>query len=333
MQRIILTGGAGYIGSILNTLIDRNHYEVIIIDPCWFGTEPIDNQHHFVSYERFKKYQNFIPGDICIHLGGLSNDPMADYSPIANDNINFYLTKRIAEDFGEADGGRFIFASSASVYGYTDEIVDEGSFVNPKSAYATSKVAAEMCLKAASKEFDFNLVILRKGTLMGVSRRMRYDLVVNTMVKTAIQTSKIFVTGAKAYRPLASVKDAAECYNFLIDCELPEKWNIYNLVHENITIGDLAELISGVVGEVEIDDLKMEECRSYFMKGNKLTELGFTPKTTIAETVQEVLDYTNANNIDLNDPIYYNIKWLQTYESVCKFMGIDFDLERMYYNG
>jgi len=335
-MRCIVTGGLGYIGTIVVDRLLKSGHEIVVIDPCFFGHNK--GTLDLAYYSKYTDFPGFEEGDTIVHLGGLSNDPMANYDPVANTKINTGFTAELAEDFSKVKGKRFIFASSASVYGYVDHPVNEMEPINPNSAYAESKYHAEEKLLQLHEDHGFELVILRKATVMGKSPRQRLDLVVNAMVTSAFIKGEIHLdAGGETWRPLVHVDDVARCYEFFVEKEeVPSEQRelIFNLVHKNYRISELGLYIKHLLsknGEIRIvSDYDSKECRSYLMDGSKLENYGFHTKEGVMKAVNEIWKSLVTGEIDPTDPIYYNIKWLHMAERICNCWGYKFNLvERM----
>ena len=253
-------------------------------------------------------------------MGSLSNDPTADFDPKANHEINCIGTVKVAEACKKAGVKRMTLASSAAVYGFhVDSIADERFKTDPQSEYAQSKLDAE---KAILKMTDKNFcpVILRQATVYGFSRRMRWDLVVNTMTKDAFAKHKIFVFCAgDSWRPLVSALDVARAH---IKCiEAPEskvKGEIFNVVYKNFRILELAHWIKDALKEkLRNVDIEVQfgtvESRSYRISGDKIKDaLGFEPKLSVEAAAREILAILQKGRYnDFSNPIYYNIEWMK----------------------
>lgn len=322
-QTVLVTGGAGYIGSILVRELLGQGYNVRVFDALYFGRHPLSD-----VVDRIE----IIQGDVrqfpekalkgcssVIHMGSLSNDPTADFDPKANHEINCEGTKRVAEACKKTGVKRMTFASSAAIYGFhVAGIADEEFRPNPQSEYARSKLDAESALLKMAND-DFCPVILRQATVYGLSSRMRWDLVVNTMTKDSFDKGKIIVfCEGENWRPLVSVNDVAKAH---IKCiEAPEsivRGQIFNLVHENLMILELAGLMKGYLDKrrkVQVEVLSgSKESRSYRISGEKMKQvLGFEPKESIGSAANEMYDaILKGKYSDFDNPIYYNIEWMK----------------------
>src|SRR5215469_14882231 len=222
-MRILITGGAGYLGSVLvPKLLVRGH-EVKVLDIGYFGLGPLralrpaieivrDDIRRFLSDAEFR--EEMLEGcDCVIHLAAISNDPSAELHPELTDEVNFQTTIAIAEACKKA-GIRFLFSSSCSVYGEAEGELTEESTVNPLTVYAVSKVKSDQVLMQMADD-RWKPVILRNGTLFGYSPRMRFDLVVNIFAMTSALYHVIRVFGeGRQWRPFLHVQDCARAFVF-----------------------------------------------------------------------------------------------------------------------
>ncbi|MFA6888201.1 MAG: SDR family oxidoreductase [Candidatus Woesearchaeota archaeon] len=339
-KKILIVGGAGYVGSILTKELLERGYAVKVLDRLFFGT---------VGIEDVKEKIELVVGDIrhisptvlddveaVINLSGLSNDPTAEYNPEANYEMNTIATAKLAQLCKQKGIKRYIFASSCSIYdiGETNEdkdvILDETSVVSPKAAYSRSKYEAEKLILAMQDQ-NFCPVILRKGTIYGFSPRMRYDLVVNTFIKDAISKGKITLYyGGEMWRPLVEVRDVAKAYIAVLQADEEKvKGQIFNVVFKNFRIAELALHVqktlreNGIAVEI-ITDYTYKGVRNYRVSGKKIQSiLNFTPSISIEESVKNMLDNIKKHNYhDFDNPRYYNIKWMQMLEEADKIIKV-----------
>ena len=331
--KILVTGGGGYIGVVIAEELLERGYTVKLLDTFYWGMEPI---------KQIKDKVELIKADIrdvdkkvlkgvkaVIHQAGLSNDPMAEFNPEANHEINTVATYRFAKLCKENGIKKFTFASSGSIYDKgllaEDNMQDENSKVTPKAAYSTSKFNAEQeLLKLADK--NFCPVIFRQGTVYGFSPRMRYDLVVNTMLKTAMMTNKLIVfCGGEQWRPLVDVRDVAEAH--ILALEAPSDkvcGQIFNLVYKNYRVLELAHWVQKVLRELkgmnpEIEvDYSPRKDRSYRVSGEKIKKvLNWEPKTSVEESLKEMIKKIDEYGYtDWMNPKYYNITWMKLLNDV-----------------
>lgn len=325
---ILITGGAGYIGSLLTAALAKKGHNVKVYDQFYFGKEPLQHLNGFVT--RVKGDIRNLPNDLfenvssVIHLAGLSNDPTAEFNPKANFEINTEATVRLANAAKKSGVKRFIFASSASIYDLGLEkkhnMKNEKSKVNPKAAYSLSKRKAEKSLLKFSDK-NFCVTSLRKGTVFGFSPRMRYDLVVNTMVKNALSKGKIIVfCKGLQWRPLVDISDAVSAYELALEAPFKKiNGEIINISLDNFLMKDLANIVQKTLKKYfglninvlfEQDDRKDRSYKVSTEKAKKL--LGFSPKRSIEESVIDLVKKIQKGIFnDFENPLYYNIRWMQ----------------------
>ena len=332
MKKILLVGGGGYVGSVLAQELVERGYAVRILDRFYFGRQGIEGIRDRVEIVEgdMRHPPPEIFGDVhtVVNIGGLSNDPTAEYNPKANHEMNTVATLTLAKLCQEHGVPRYLFASSCSIYdrGVADEerdvLLDETSEVDPRAAYSSSKYAAERELLAMASP-NFTVVAMRKGTLYGFSPRMRYDLVVNTFVKDAL--SRGYMTlhfGGEMWRPLADVRDAAQAYILLIQADAKiVNGQIFNLVYRNFRISEVAlrvrEALKGVGISADIrTDYSYKGVRNYRVSGRKMeVTLSFRPAISIEESVQNMVEEIRRLNYgDFDNQRYYNIRWMRTLE-------------------
>jgi nucleoside-diphosphate-sugar epimerase len=321
--RILLIGGAGYIGSgLLPKLLDRG-YEVRLLDSFIFGhasiVDYLDHPRLQIIREDFRQVDTLVQAmkgiDAVIHLGAIVGDPACALDADLTVEVNLVATRTIAE-IAKGNGiRRFIFASTCSVYGASDELLDERSALNPVSLYAKSKIASEsVLLKLRSSEFV--PVILRFGTIYGLSGRTRFDLVVNLLTAKALVDGEITVFGSDQWRPFLHVEDAGRAV--LSALEVSEdrlRPGIFNVGsdEQNLTLGQVGRIINDMVpsAELKITDDNVDR-RNYRVSFRRIREwLGFQPKWTVEAGIQQVIDAIQSGKVvDYHNPIYSNVKVL-----------------------
>ena len=328
MKRVLVTGGAGYLGSILcRKLLDKG-YSVRCFDRLYFGTEPIKS---IMKNKRFELIKGNIlniddfPGllkdvDSVAHLAGIANDPTAELDPQLTDKVNFEATVHLAKSAKSNGIKRFIFASSCSVYGKSlADVVTEESPVNPVSVYAESKVKAEKEIIALAGA-DFHPLSLRQATLYGVSPRMRVDLAINLMVLHALTKKRIFIWGGgEQWRPFLHVEDAADAFVHCLGVPLADiSGKIYNLgsTKDNLKIIDLANIVKDSLGSVSLDIIpENSDKRSYCVNCDKIVkELKWSPKKKIEDSIGDLAGFFSPiKEKALDNSAYYNIRTVQNF--------------------
>jgi len=311
-MKILLAGGAGYIGSKLAPhLLDRG-YEVDVIDLFWFGDflpdkiSKINKDIFDITREEVTKY------DQIIFLAGLSNDPMAEYSPSLNFIHNASAPAYLGYIAKQAGVKKFIYASSCSVYGYTEnELYDEKSPAVSNYPYGISKLQGEQAVLQMIDD-HFSVICLRQGTVSGYSPRMRLDLIVNTMFKCAMLDREITVHNPAIWRPILSINDAVTAYVRAIESN--DSINgVFNVASGNYTVGEVADLVKTSI-ESKMDkkiELKIEhrqDYRNYKVSIEKARNiLSFKPRYDIDGIIQDLVEHYDQFN-DLTNDQYYNIE-------------------------
>jgi len=315
MKNILIVGGAGYIGTRLSNHLFDLGYKVHVIDNFWFG----DKLNPSISKEK-KSLWDIKPAeltsyDAIMFLAGLSNDPMAMFRPDLNFIENSSAPMYLAFIAKEAGVKRFVCASSCSVYGFTkNKTLNESSLVKPAYAYGISKLQCERGLETLEDD-NFKPIVFRKGTVGGWSPKMRYDLVVNTMLKSAFTTQKIVVNNPKIWRPLIDIRDVIQGYQKALEADLNVS-GVYNLSGGNLTIGQLGEAIHGELRKrgyvVDLAINENNDVRNYKVSTEKVEdELGFKSQFTPLDSLAEILDNIDPLSYNFNDDEYSNITTFQ----------------------
>jgi nucleoside-diphosphate-sugar epimerase len=324
-QTILVAGGAGYIGSVLlPKLLDRG-YRVRLLDRFYFGNQSLDAikdrlESIVVADVRDIPATALDGVDGVINLSGLSNDPTAEFDPEANWQMNAIATENLGRMCVERGIERYVFASSCSLYdGMPPGMHDETAPIQPRAAYATSKRYGEEKLLELADD-GLCPVLLRNGTVYGYSPRMRFDLVVNTFVKDALLKGKLMLHGGGwMWRPLVDIRDVSDAMIAAYEAPAEKvKGEIFNVLHSNYQIRELAMLVAGSV-QLTGRDVTLEEVpaptltRDYECSNAKLsTTLGFIPRHSVLEAVADlVARYDDAQPAQLTDPRNYNIRWLE----------------------
>ncbi|MEW6718186.1 MAG: SDR family oxidoreductase [Chloroflexota bacterium] len=340
MSKVLLVGGAGYVGSILAEELLERGYAVKILDRLYYGRDGLrvvhDRVELIVGDMRSAGAEVLEGVDAVINVGGLSNDPTAEYNPLANHEMNTVSTRKLAEFCKERGISRYVFASSCSIYDrgvgndHQDVLQDETSEVAPRAVYSRSKYEAERSLLEMAGD-QFCPVILRKGTIYGFSPRMRYDLVVNTFVKDALTRGYLTLHyGGEMWRPLVDVRDVARAY--IAALEAPDekvRGEIFNVSFQNIRVSELALRVrealrqAGVSVEIR-PDYGYKGVRSYRVSPRKIeTVLGVHSKVSIEESVVDMVEKIKQYGYDdFDNPKYYNIRWMRLLEEAQEIIQV-----------
>ena len=300
-MRVLLTGGAGYIGNVMaRYLLDRG-FDVVVLDRLFFGVEPIRDllgeKRYMLIHDDVRWFDPSILNniDVVVDMAAIANDPAGKLNPEFTMDINYRGRVRVARLARKHGVERYIYFSTCSVYGYQKGIVDEKSNLNPLTTYAKAAALGEKeILPLASR--NFIVTIVRPATVYGYSPRLRLDLVVNTMTFTLFMEGKVKVFGGTQYRPLVHVRDVARAIEMIIDAE-PEKVNdeVFNLGsnEQNYKILDLAKEVCKALGRDPDECIELRsqdiDTRSYRVSFAKIrTRLGFIPRYSIADGAREV---------------------------------------------
>ncbi len=311
MQNILVTGGGGYIGTVLCEELLRLGYNVFCLDQLFFGKEAVAKPQEKIKIIqddiRFVSPRVFKDIDVVIDLAGLPNDPACDLNPAFTEDVNYRGSLRIAQLALQAGVKRFIYSSSCSVYGAgVGRSLKEGAALNPVSLYAKTKIRMEieLCRLACS---NFCVTVLRNATVYGVSPCMRFDLLVNLMVAHAVKKQKIYVLGGgKQLRPIVHVRDVCRAFVLALTAD-SEKVNgeVFNVGtnEQNYQVDQVAntiqEIISGTAIEVVPDGI---EKRSYHVNFDKIQNLlGFKEKHVLSEGIDEIKQALERGTICFDD--------------------------------
>jgi len=310
-MKLLIAGGAGYVGSVLiPKLLDRG-YKVDVVDLFWFGNHlprqvGILNKDIFqLSVEDLERY------DQVIFLAGLSNDPMAEYSPSKNFVFNAAAPAYLAYVAKSARVRRYIYASSCSVYGYTvNELYDETRPASSSYPYGISKLQGEQAAMQLADD-HFSVISLRKGTVSGYSPRMRFDLIINTMFKCAMRDHAIVVNNPSIWRPILSIEDAATAYIRAVEASAGIS-GIFNIASGNYTVGEVGDLVRSTIEErlgcrVHLTINQIQDFRNYKVSVDKARNvLSFHPAGDVKSIVSNLIDNMEKCS-DWDNPAYSNI--------------------------
>jgi nucleoside-diphosphate-sugar epimerase len=305
-MKILVVGGAGYVGGALTDLLLQTQHQVRVYDALLYEEsyrKPVDFVFGDVrNHEKLQPHLDW--ADVVVWLAALVGDPACALNPDVSIQINQESVKWLTDHFN----GRIIFLSTCSVYGARDGVLDENSPTNPLSVYATTKLEAEKYL------VNKNALIFRLGTLFGVGdvfSRIRLDLVVNTLAVRAFNVGKITVFGGDQFRPLLHVCDAAKT---IVENITTKHTGIYNLHRQNVRIVDLAYQVRNHFPDLIIESVerKFEDTRNYRVSSDKAKNtLGFNPIHSIDSGIEEIKSLLEQGRLrDTENPRYTNQKYL-----------------------
>jgi nucleoside-diphosphate-sugar epimerase len=318
-DRVLVTGGAGYVGSsLVPALLDRG-YGVNVLDLYLYGKD-------IFAGERGPALREFV-GDIrdpatveaalegvdaVIHLACISNDPSYDLDPALGRSINYDAFRPLVRAAKSAGVQRFVYASSSSVYGVKAVLdVHEDLPLEPLTDYSKYKALCEDVL-AEERVPGFTTVTVRPSTVCGWSRRLRLDLVVNILSAHAWHNRRIKVFGGAQMRPNIHIADMIGVYVDMLE-QPAEKidGDVFNAGYENRTVSELAEVVRATVGgAIEVEVVPTDDNRSYHVSSAKMRSmLGFAPQFTIEDAVRDLCDAFASGKVGaMNDPVYHNIQ-------------------------
>ena len=307
-MKILVTGGCGYKGHVLVPKLLARGYEVVVFDTQWFGNYLVPHKNLLVIKGDVRDIGSVpLAGvDCIIHLSSIANDPCGDLDPKLTWEVSALATMQLADKAKRLGIKHFIYASSGSVYGVKDEPqVTEDLELKPISEYNKTKMVSERVLLSYSE--DMVVQIVRPATVCGFSPRMRLDVSVNMLTMQALTKGKITVFGGDQTRPNIHIDDITDVYLFLI--EHPEVTGIYNAGFENISILDIARLVTKYI-PAEIVVTASNDPRSYRVNSDKLLAAGFKPKKSVDDAVREIIERYRAGDLKDEDR-FYNLRWMQ----------------------
>lgn len=318
-MRILVAGGAGYIGSVLIPKLLERGYDVDVVDLFWFGNylpakaKIVHRDIFDLQVSDLKEYEQVI------FLAGLSNDPMAEFSPSKNFIFNAAAPAYLCYIAKQARVRRYIYASSCSVYGYTEnELFDEDRPVSSAYPYGISKLQGERAVLQLVDD-HFSVIALRKGTVSGYSPRMRFDLIVNTMFKSAMKEGLIRVNNPAIWRPILSMEDA--CMAYIRAIEAAESISgIFNIASGNHTVGEVADLVRGTIHQelrtqiaLEINHIK--DIRNYKVSIERARNvLSFHPHHNVRSITCNLIENMEKCQ-DWDNSAYYNLQVFKALEN------------------
>ena len=321
-RNVLIIGGAGYIGSALTKRLLELGYRVRVLDLLLYGDDAISEFYTEPRFELIRGDLRHIDAvvaaakgmDAVVHLGAIVGDSACGICEDLTVQINLQATRTIAEISKGYGVSRFVFASTCSVYGASDEMLDERSALNPLSLYARTKMESERVLLSLCDP-AFAPTILRFGTIYGLSGRPRFDLVVNLLAAKAIKEGEVGIVGGKQWRPLVHVKDVAEAIVLVLQAPpgdvCGQTFNVGSN-EQNYQIADLGRIIKELVPTAHVVIQPQEDNRNYRVRFDKIRDmLNFEPRYTVQDGIAEVIHAFAVGAItDYRDPRYNNYSFL-----------------------
>lgn len=317
MRKILVTGGLGYVGTVLvNELIKRN-YHVNVIDLGIYGNNTYKNNNLkiFIGDIRNQKlFEESVLGcDTVIHLACISNDPSFDLDPHLGKSINLDAFRPMVEISQKNGVDRFVYASSSSVYGIKDENnVDETFSLQPLTDYSLYKAECEKILQEYESD-SFTTTVLRPATVCGYSPRQRFDLVVNILTNLAFNKNIITVFGGKQLRPNIHINDMVNAYIQIIETSKEKiAGEIFNVGFQNMSVLEIANMVkNNMKKNIDLKIEKTDDNRSYHISSNKIiNKLNFKTSFTVENAIQDLIKSFDNNLFknSLENENYFNIK-------------------------
>jgi nucleoside-diphosphate-sugar epimerase len=326
MTKVLITGGAGYVGTLLTPQLLAEGHDVVVYDTCWYGQflEPHPRLTLIeADIRETDRFRHAVEGvDQVIHLACISNDPSFELDEALSREINFDCFEPMVKAAKSAGVRRFVYASSSSVYGVSDapEVTEDHPLV-PLTLYNKYKGLCEPIL-FSHQAADFVCTTIRPATLCGYSPRMRLDLSVNILTNHAVNNGRITVFGGEQRRPNLHIQDMCDLYKLLLKVEnAPIAGQTFNVGQENQTIRAIADTVKRIV-EAEFSDkagidivtTPSDDKRSYHINSDKIARvLGFQAQRGIADAVRDLCTAFRAGKLpdSMNDERYFNVRTLK----------------------
>jgi nucleoside-diphosphate-sugar epimerase len=308
-MKILVTGGCGYVGSVLVPNLAAQGHEITVVDAQWFGNFLPELKNVKLIKKHFSEItlEDLSGIESLIHLANVANDPSVELNPILSWEVNVLHTTQLLNLCKKTKTLKsFMYASSGSVYGVKEEErVTEDLDLVPISAYNKTKMSAErVCLSYSD---DFDVYCIRPATVCGVSPRMRFDVVVNMFVMHAYRDKKITVLGGDQVRPNIHIQDMSRVYEHFLKTPGIAS-GCYNAGFENISVMSIAETVAKKFG-VEIQIKPSNDPRSYRQDSTKLIKTGYNQTKTVADAIDEIAAALESSKVK-DDDRWYTVKWM-----------------------
>lgn len=316
-MRILVVGGAGYVGSKLVPHLLEKGYAVTVLDLYIYGKDVLEKHPNLLEIQGDMRDLSLVDRalegcEAVIHLACISNDPSFELNPELGKSINFDAFEPFVALAKKRGVERFIYASSSSVYGVKEEPnVTEEMSLEPLTDYSKFKAACEEILLKYRDE-NFICTILRPATVCGYAPRQRLDVIVNILTNQAYHTGNIKIMGGGQMRPNIHIDDMVDAY--LCVLEAPEEkiqGEIFNVGYHNHTVKEIGEIVACSVDGCKIDLIPTNDNRSYHISSDKIARtLNFVPLRSLKEAVESLIDAFETGKLpnSLDDKRYFNIK-------------------------
>ena len=308
-MKILITGGCGYVGTVLTQTLLNDGHEITVIDTQWFG-------NHLNEHPKLLNIKGDIRNidsinlkniDTVLHLANIANDPAVELNPTLSWEVNVLAAQQLADKAIRNGVKHFVYASSGSVYGVKDEpqVTEELTLV-PISVYNKTKMVAERVLLSYKDKMQVHCI--RPATVCGMSPRMRLDVSVNMLTFQALKNNKITVFGGDQTRPNIHMKDMVRVYQHFVNNSNIES-GCYNAGFENISILQIAEMVKNRLG-ADIIVSESNDPRSYRQNSDKLLNTGFKQEFGVDYAINEIIEAYNKKELIESDQCY-TVKWMK----------------------
>jgi nucleoside-diphosphate-sugar epimerase len=308
-MKLLVTGGCGFVGTVLTKQLLLDGHQVTVVDTQWFGNYLAPHPHLTVLRQDVRNVDKIpLQGvEAVIHLANIANDPGVELNPTLSWEVNVLATQQLADRAARAGVGQFIFASSGSVYGVKDDPqVTEDMELVPISAYNKTKMVAERVLLSYTPNMQIHCI--RPATVCGYSPRMRLDVSVNMLTMQALKNGRMTVFGGDQTRPNIHIRDMVDVYRHFLECpRLPS--GCYNAGFENISILEISQLVAARVPS-EIVVSASNDPRSYRQNSDKLMATGFVRRASVATAIGDVIEKFRSGELVDNDQCY-TVRWMK----------------------
>jgi nucleoside-diphosphate-sugar epimerase len=308
-MNILMTGGCGYIGTVLTEKLLADGHKLKVIDTQWFGNHLKAHPNLTVLKEDIRNIDDIDLNqiDTVLHLANIANDPAVELNPTLSWEVNVLAAQQLADKAVRNGVKHFVYASSGSVYGVKDEPhVTEDLTLVPISVYNKTKMVAERVLLSYKDKMQVHCI--RPATVCGISPRMRLDVSVNMLTFQALKNNKITVFGGNQTRPNIHIKDMVRVYQHFVNNSVIES-GCYNAGFENISILYISEMVKNKLG-AEIIISESNDPRSYRQNSEKLLNTGFEQMYGVEYAINEIIEEYKKGNLIESDECY-TVKWMK----------------------
>jgi len=308
-KKILVTGGCGYVGSVLVNKLLKKEADVVVFDTQWFGNYLKKNAKLEIikdDIRNLNKY-NLTHYHKIVHLANIANDPGVELNPSLSWEVNVLASHQIMDKINNSSVDQIVYASSGSVYGVKEEenVTEELSLV-PISIYNKTKMVSERVLLSFKDKFKIHCI--RPATVCGLSPRMRLDVSVNMLTFQALKNKVMTIHGGQQVRPNIHISDLTNAIIHFLENKNLES-GVYNAGFENLSILDIANKVKEKV-QSEIKILPVNDIRSYRLNSDKLISTGFKKTSCVNDAIDEIVENFNDGKLTEKDS-YYTVKWMK----------------------